>query len=357
MSKATICGAGQWTPDAVRDNGAWPGAFAEAHAARAEAELTQVRANADGDTVDRIVARHARAEAGDPFLGTRHRRVADPTATARDAEASAARAALEDAGVDPRDVDVVLSSSAVPDRITPPTACSVAHAVGAVRAWAAGLDAVCASAVAAIETASAFVESGRARFVLLTQSHLMTRAFPMMHPASPNVGDAATALVVGRGGRGTVAATCILTAGEYADAIVWRRPKGVDTPWWEEGGAMAMGSYDPEAASRLVNDTVRIGATAVQDLLRRSGRRAADVDVLASVQPRKWVPHAIAEAAGIGPAAAVETFEDRAHLGTCGTVVNLIAARDAGRLGPGARLVMYGQGAGFTRAAALIEWT
>jgi 3-oxoacyl-[acyl-carrier-protein] synthase-3 len=262
--------------------------------------------------------------------------------------------------VAPADVDVVLSSSAVPDVITPPTACGVAHAVGAVRAWTAGLDVVCASAVAALETAAAFVESGRARIVLLTQSHLMTRAFPIMHPASPNVGDGATAIVVGRvapGARGGLMATCVTTHGEYADAIVWRRPEGVDTPWWQEGGAMAMGSHDPHAASKLVNDTVRIGARTLTELLDRSGRRAADVDVLACVQPRRWVPHAIAEAAGLGDGRAVDTFADRAHLGTCGTIVNLLAAREAGRVGPGVQVVMYGQGAGFTRAAALIEWT
>jgi 3-oxoacyl-[acyl-carrier-protein] synthase-3 len=356
MSRATILGLGQWTPGGVRENGAWPEAFAQAHATRAQAELTQVRADPGGDAVDRIVARHAQMEGGDPFLGTTYRRVADASTTARQAEAAAARAALGDAGVDPRDVDVVLSSSAVPDVITPPTACSVAHAVGAVRAWAVGLDAVCASAVAALETAAALVESRRARIVLLTQSHLMTRAFPMMHPASPNVGDAATALVVGTAARGGLLATCVATHGEYADAIVWRRPKGEDTPWWEEGGAMAMGSYDPEAAGQLVRDTVRIGATTLDELLARAGRHPGDVDVLASVQPRRWVPYAIAEAAGIAPESAVETFAERAHLGTCGTVVNLLAARDAGRLGPGAQVVMYGQGAGFTRAAALIEW-
>jgi 3-oxoacyl-[acyl-carrier-protein] synthase III len=69
------------------------------------------------------------------------------------------------------------------------------------------------------------------------------------------------------------------------------------------------------------------------------------------------VPHAIAEAAGIDPARAVETFEERAHLGACGVATNLLAARESGLLGAGARAILYGQGAGFTRAAALIEWT
>ena len=53
---------------------------------------------------------------------------------------------------------------------------------------------------------------------------------------------------------------------------------------------------------------------------------------------------------------AVQTYERYAHLGGVGPSVNLIAARDAGRLQPGSRTVMYAQGAGFTRAAASLSW-
>jgi 3-oxoacyl-[acyl-carrier-protein] synthase-3 len=355
--KATILGLGQWIPCAVRGNDAWPREFAAAHAARLDAELTNVPVNADGDRIERLVASYALPEASDPFLGTRLRRVADPSVTACAAETGAAREALADAGVEPRDVDAVLSSSAVPDRLTPPTAASVAHALGARRAWTAGLDAVCASTVVALEVAVALVASKAARFVLLTQSHLMTRAFAPAHPASPNVGDASTAVVIGPAARGGFIGSCIATHGEYTDAVVWRRPKGADTPWWEAGGPMSMGSYDPTRARKLVQDTVRIGAATVGELLEREAVPPGDIDVLAAVQPRRWIPRAIAEAAGIDPARAIDTFGERAHLGACGVVVNLLEARQAGSLRAGAHVVLYGQGAGFTRAAALLEWT
>jgi 3-oxoacyl-[acyl-carrier-protein] synthase-3 len=351
-----ILGMGQWVPDTKRGNDAWPEAFVAAQRARADAELTAVSVDAGGDAIDRIVARHLAPERDDPFLGTTWRRVAEAE-TAHDAEARAARAALEDAGVDGHDVDVVLSSTAVPDRLTPPTAAAVAYAVGATAAYALGVDAVCASAVAGLELASALIQSGRARRVLLTQSHLMTRAFPMMHPAAPNVGDAATALVVGEVERGGLLGTRVVSNGEYFDAVVWRRPKEADTPWWEPGGAFAMGSYDSDKARQLVRDTVRIGAFALREIASETDVPLASVDVLASIQPRAWVPHAIAEASGMAPSRAVETFTDRAHLGACGVVVNLLAARTTGRLVAGTRVALYGQGAGFTRAAALVEWS
>ena len=73
------------------------------------------------------------------------------------------------------------------------------------------------------------------------------------------------------------------------------------------------------------------------------------------MQPRGFIPHAIAEHLGLSRAHAVETYERIAHVGVCGPVFNLARAREAGRLWRGAHAVMYAQGAGFTRAAAILE--
>lgn len=343
--KVGIVGMGEWIPTGVRANDEWPPEFAAKHG-----DFTEVRANASGDAIDRIVARHAASEAGDPFLGTQRRRVAEATMTAHEAEAIAAKAALDDAGVPGDEIDVVLSATAVPDRLTPPCACAVAYAIGARRARAMAVDAVCASAIVGLEIAAALVESGRARHVLLTQSHLMTRAFPILHPASPNVGDAATAAIVGEVPRGGLRAVHVVSSGEYFDAVVWRRPKDADSPWWLPGGAFAMGSYDSPAARWLIDNTVRLGATT----LEATGARAG-VDLLCTVQPRKWVPHAISEAIDV-PGRALETFDERAHLGACGIVTNLLAARRVGRLGSGTVVGLYAQGAGLTRGAAVLAF-
>jgi 3-oxoacyl-[acyl-carrier-protein] synthase-3 len=351
-----IIGLGEWVPESIRTNDAWPAEFIASHAARAGAEFTTVAVSENGDELDRLVAEKVASEANDPFLGTKERRVAAESMTAHEAEALAAEAALRDAGIEADAIDVVMSATAVPDRLTPPAAAWVAHAIGASKARALGVDAVCASAVAGLEIAAALVESGRARYVLMTQSHLMTRAFPVMHPASPNVGDAATALVVSRVEHGGLRGTHVVSNGEYFHAVVWRRKEG-DSRWWLGGGPMAMGSYDSDRAREVVKDTVRIGVNTIAEVLSIAGARARDLDVMVSVQPRKWVPAIIAQGVGLDPNRAVETFEGRAHLGACGIVTNLLAARRSGRLGRGARVAMYAQGAGLTRAAAILEWS
>jgi 3-oxoacyl-[acyl-carrier-protein] synthase III len=360
--KASVLGLGQWLPETVRTNDAWPATFGTREAREAaeatDADrglLTDVRAGQSGDLCDRITARYVALEAGDPFVGSKRRRVADDALTSVEAETLAGRAALDDAGVDAKDVGLILSWTVVPDRITPSGASRVAHNLGANKSLAMGVDAACASAIAQLALAAAMIESGRIRFALLTQSHLMTRAFPLGHPASPNVGDVATAIVVGATERPGIVATYAVSEGELYDAVAWRRSKENDTRWFEPGGASYLGSYAPDEARALMKNTVRIAADTVREMMQGARLPVDRIGALASVQPRKWVPSAIAEALGLPPAIAPSTFEDYAHLGGCGVVTNLIAARSSGLVGKGSLTALYAQGAGFTRAAALLE--
>ncbi len=359
--KAAILGLGQWFPPTVRTNDYWPSDFAANAAASSHRELADVRVSDRNDEFDSIVAAYLAAEAGDAFLGSKARRVAEDSLTSREAEAHAADAALADARVAASDIDYVLSWSLVPDRVMPPSGPWVAKQIGATNALAIGVDVACATVIAQLLFAAALIESGRAAKVLITDSHLATRTFPVMHPASPNVGDAATAIVVGVSERAGVLASYAVSHGEYYDAVAWRRSKDDDTPWYRAGGAMHMGSYDREGVRRITQDTVRFGADTIRETMKRAHLPVTDLAAIASVQPRRWIPPAIARALGLPPERAPETFEEFAHLAGCGVVTNLIEARRRGLLAPThdgepPLVCLYAQGAGFTRASVLLRW-
>lgn len=352
--RARVSGVGQWLPETVRDNSAWPAEFVTRARASDQRELVDVEGSFE-NAADRIAARYFASEARDPFLGSKRRRVAPKEMTAPEAEALAAEAALADAGVDARDIDVVFSWAAVPERIVPPSAPAVAERIGARSAYAVGMDAACATPLTQLETAAGLIESGRARHVLLTQSHLITRTFALMHPASPNVGDAATAIVVSAAERGSPIVTFARTHGEYYSSVTWCRSREAEAPWWEAGPAFYLGSHNREQAQELMRQTVRFAAETIHELLHRAGTKLDDIDVIASVQPRRWIPEAIREALG-ARAAAPQTFDELAHLGGCGVVTNLLRAREDSLLPRGGKALLYAQGAGFTRAAALVCW-
>jgi 3-oxoacyl-[acyl-carrier-protein] synthase-3 len=356
---ARIAGLGQWFPERVRSNADWPAAFsAQSRMKQGDRTLVDVVCDERDETL-RIVKRYLAEEEHDPFLGTRERRVADAHMTSAEAEANAGRAALRDAGVDAAEVDAIFSWALVPDRLMPSNACRVGDLIGCKRAWSTSVDAACASPITHLNLAAALIESGRARTVLLTQSHLATRTFDMSHPAAPSVGDGAAAMLVTASEVPGILHTHSVTHGEHHDAVVWCRGKSdeSDPPWWQAGGALSMGSRSPEATRALMQDTVPTAARTVAELAQRTGFAVDSIDVLLSVQPRRWVPLAIAEALGLKPDVATETYRRYAHLGGVGPVVNLIAARDAGKLTQGARVVLYAQGAGFTRAAAALSWS
>jgi 3-oxoacyl-[acyl-carrier-protein] synthase-3 len=352
----SIVGVGTWLPERVQDNTAWPEAFAQRALSTGDRTFNDIPASRD-PVAAAILAHDLALEANDAFLGARLRHRADDSVTAVDAETWAAQVALAQAGIAPDQVDLVLSYGIVPDRITPSGAGAVAHRLGATRALAFGVDAACATAITQLEIAHAYIASGLANVVVLTQSHLMLRTVPLLHPAAPGLGDGATAMVVARGPGLAIRATYGVTHGEYMNAVAWVRGRddASDPPWWKQGGDLHIGSRVPEQAKLLMQETVSYGAETVRSVVTRAGVDVERIAVLASVQPRGFIPGAIAERLGLPRERAVTTYDVIAHVGASGPVFNLVRAQERGMLVPGAIIALYGQGAGFTRAAALLE--
>jgi 3-oxoacyl-[acyl-carrier-protein] synthase-3 len=352
----SITGIGVYLPETIRDNDFWPAEFRERFAQAGDRTFNDIPTPLD-EVAAAIVARDLAQEALDPMLGATLRHVADDSLSSAQAEAYAAESALHDAGISAEDVDLVLSHALVPDRIMPPTATALAALIGAHNARALAIDSACASAVSQIEVALAFIEAGLARHVLLAQSHLLWRALSAGHPASPGLGDAASALVVSKGSGLTIRGVFSQTHGEHARSVTWLRgtDDASDPPWWLAGGDMRMGSRNQEGAKFLMRETVTFAARTVHECALRAGIPVDRIGVLASVQPRGFIPGAIAERLGLEREVAVTSYDQIAHVGACGPIFNLHKARVQGRWLRGTAVALYAQGAGFTRAAALLE--
>ena len=106
--------------------------------------------------------------------GIRERRIADAATGAADMGAAAARIALERAGLDATDVDLILVSTATPDRLLPSTACDIQALLGAKNAGAYDFATACSGFLYGLTMAEAHIVSGQAETVLVVCTEKMS---------------------------------------------------------------------------------------------------------------------------------------------------------------------------------------
>jgi 3-oxoacyl-[acyl-carrier-protein] synthase-3 len=362
MKRAGIVGMGLWVPDEVRHNDAWPASFIEAFREKRQERTMRDFTNVDERPLRRryedLFLKHAGPYANDPFKSATVRRIASPDVPTAHGDALAARRALEDAAVDPRDVDRIFSSAIVPDRLAPSNGAAVQHLLGCAKAPGMGVEAFCSSAVAQLDLAAGLVESGRARFVLCVQSHQIARANDLEDPSSPIFGDGSTAFVVGNvdGDHGLRHLVCE-GDGSLAGAVTWRHKATPDAPWWGNAvGPVCPGTDDPDAVRFVADNALAWPIETIERLCREAAVPVDGIAAVATIQPFVWYAPAIAEGLGLPPERAPTTFAAYAHLGGAGPIANLIEARRLGLLQRGAPVVLYAHGAGVTRYAALLRW-
>ncbi|MES4784505.1 MAG: 3-oxoacyl-ACP synthase, partial [Nitrospiraceae bacterium] len=105
--------------------------------------------------------------------GIHERRIAAPGEACSDLGVKAAERALQAAGIDATDLDLILVATCTGDYPLPSTACLIQHRLGAVRAAACDLSAACCGFVYALSVADAYVRTG-SRSVLVIGSEVMS---------------------------------------------------------------------------------------------------------------------------------------------------------------------------------------
>lgn len=301
--------------------------------------------------------RHPRAVAAvrhsyaDPYRGARRRRWFPKGLPSSDAEADAGRAALASAGLYPQDVDALLLQSFLPDQLQPNNAALVAHKLGLCRGPAWDVNAVCSSSLAQLSVAAGLIASGQARVVLCVQS---TAYSPVTDPASTAsvvLGDMASAFVLGPR-PGATLATRWHTDGQFYPAVQLRRE---DAPYWAATEEPVDIVFRHELMGAYLRATAEHAVGLCGAVLRASDLELSSVDLSVTHQAMSWFPAFIADAVGLRDGVMFDTFEEYASIGSCSIPASLHEARLRGRLGPGARVLLFVSAAGKTFGAAALR--
>jgi 3-oxoacyl-[acyl-carrier-protein] synthase-3 len=273
--------------------------------------------------------------------GIRERRYAAPGQRVSELATSAGRIALKDAGLDASELDMVLVATLASDEITPNTAPLVAHELGATRAAAVDVGAACSGAIAALAHATAWVEAGHARHVLVIGAEILTRYMDYEdRRTAPLFGDGAGALVVSAEADGEIGPFVLGSDGAAAPAIRATRERGVLEMDGHETFLMA--------THRLASSTVEV--------IELAGLTLADIDLFVYHQANSRILSSVADRLELPHERVFDCIASFGNTSAASVPLALNEAVRVGALAPGARVVLGAVGAGIVWGATVVEW-
>jgi 3-oxoacyl-[acyl-carrier-protein] synthase-3 len=310
---ATILGLGHYLPSEVVPNGP----IAE-------------RIGVDDEWIVKRTGIHAR------------RRVA-PNERTSDLAVFAGRRALQDAGVDPADLDYVIVATMTADEITPNCAPLVADALGAHRAATYDVGAACTGFLAGLSQAAALVEVNRAERILLIGAESLTRLADLDDKKTAMLwGDGAGAAVIAPSESGAgLGRVDLLADGGLGDTIVATH----------ENGKIRMDGISTFkiAVKNLSESTVYTIAAA--------GLELEDIDLFVYHQANARIIRAVGERLDLDPSKVADYIGQLGNTSAASVPLTLSLSREDGRLRPGMKVLLGAIGAGFTWGTGVMEWT
>ena len=282
--------------------------------------------------------------------GIHERRIAAETEALSDLALPAARQALEDAGSDGKDVDLLIVATVTPDMMFPSTAAILADQLGATDAAAYDLSAGCTGFMYALAQAYGMVAAGLARRALVVGGDVLSRILDWS--------DRSTVVLFGDG-----AGAVVLEPSEEAGFLAFEL--GVDGAGGEHLWLPGSGSRRFEEPDGLVKMNgrevfkfaTRILVQSAEAVLAQRGTSVEDVDVYVPHQANVRIIDHATKKLGI-PSERVVINVDRYGNTSSGSIPLALAEAHAdGRLRPGSLVLMTGMGAGLTWGSALMRWT
>ncbi|HEX7836917.1 MAG TPA: 3-oxoacyl-[acyl-carrier-protein] synthase III C-terminal domain-containing protein [Kofleriaceae bacterium] len=293
-------------------------------------------------------------QAADPFQSAVARHVMPPDMTVLDMAEQAGRAAIARAGVAGSDIDLLLTSIALPDVLLGNPACELHHRLGLPRrCFALETSAATYSFLMQLTLAQAMIATGSARLALLVQACGVTHLVDREDPISPLFGDGATAVVVGpvSDGRG-IRAAAHHADGRFPNTLV----ASVRGGRWYDAGRGEIHVADPVQMRDVFLATADICKESIDAVLAKSGLTTRDVGFFAMHQGTPWIHRVIQDHAGLGHARSIESFSRTGYLFASTIPAGLALADGAGLLADDDLVLATAGGPGVTFGSIAMRW-
>ena len=285
--------------------------------------------------------------------GIEQRHIAADGEMTSDLACGAAREALRNAGLDVDRLDLIIVATTTPDHTFPACAAAVQAKLGADRAVAFDLQAVCSGFVFALAVADNFVKAGQAESVLVIGAETFSRLLDWSDRRTCVLfGDGAGAVVLrAEEGTGTVFDRGVLATHLGSDGRHYR-------DLYVDGGPSSTGTTGHVRMNG--REVFRYAVNALSASTRRaleiSGLGVDDVDWLVPHQANRRILDAVARNLGLAEERMLVTVGQHANTSAASVPLALAEGDASGKLRPNQIVVINAMGGGFTWGAAVLRW-
>lgn len=289
--------------------------------------------------------------------GIRERRMASPEQATSDIATQAGKNALEMAGIQAHELDLIIVATLSPDHFFPSTAGLVQRNLGAVQAAAFDLEAACTGFIYALAIGDVFVRTGTYSKVLIIGAEVLTRFIDWE--------DRSTCVLFGDG-----AGAAVLQPGDDES-------RGIISTHLHSDGRLAELLYAPGGVSRMPpthevldqklntvkmqgNEVFKVAVTklkeVVEEVLEFNGLSEKDIDFLVPHQANLRIIQATAKRLKLPMEKVVVTVDRHGNTSAASVPLALDEAVREGRIVTGDRVLLEAFGGGLTWGAALVRW-
>jgi 3-oxoacyl-[acyl-carrier-protein] synthase-3 len=282
--------------------------------------------------------------------GIRERRIAAPDEALTDIALPAARAALDDAGVDAADIDLLICATVTPDMMFPTSSALLADELGMPDAAAYDLLAGCTGFVYAMAQGYAMLASGLSRRALVVGGDVLSKILDWE--------DRSTLVLFGDGAGAVVMEP--VDHGGFLGFELGADGSGGEYLWYPGSGSRHFenpDSYVKMNGREVFKFATRIMVYSAEQILSECGKTVEDIDVYIPHQANKRIIDYAVDKLGIPSEKTVVNVDRFGNTSSGSIPLALADARAEGRLQDGTLVLMTGMGAGLTWGSALIEWT
>ncbi len=288
--------------------------------------------------------------------GLRERHIAAPGETNCSMSVAAARVAMDRAGVNPGELDIIVLGTASPDRLLPSTAVDLQAALGASRAAAFDVMAACSSWLYGLIVAEGLMASGSAETALVVGTEKLTSIVDWKDRSTAVLfGDGAGAAILRRSRHGTgILSTFMRSDGALAELLY--RPSGGASRPFDEAVLSERSFYVRMEGREVFKHAVRSMSEAADRALDGARLTGADIDLMIPHQANVRIIEATAKHANV-PMDKVYVNVDRyGNTSSASVAIALEEAMASGRVTEGSTVLLVAFGAGFTWASLVVRF-